>query len=224
MAKHLQRELEVLKKNLLATGAMVEEAIEKACIAFDEHRSDLAGEVIQNDARINRSEVEVEEACLKILALYQPVAEDLRFIATVIRINSDLERMGDYAVSIAERANHLMKSPIPVPKDMGRLAQLAKKMVRDSLDAFVRRDTKFARQICANDDDVDGVHRTIIEEIRDSMKKNPDQIDSLLDLFTTARRLERIADMSTNIAQDVVYMVEGEIIRHRPDQYPRLAK
>ena len=221
MGKHLQRELDHLKRDLLSIGVLVEEAIEKSILAFEERRSDLAQQVIATDKKIDETEVELEESCLKILALHQPVAEDLRFVAAVIRINNDLERIGDYAVSISERAMHIMKDPITVPPDLKRLAQLAKQMLRDSLDAFVKRDAKFARKICVNDDSVDQIHRKIIDEVKEAMLKNPEHIEAWLDVFTTTRRLERIADMATNIAQDVVYMVEGEIIRHQPNQYPR---
>lgn len=222
MSQHLQRELEQLMRDLLSIGAMVQEGIKMAIVAFNEYRSDLANEVLERDKKIDQHEVEVEEECLKLLALHQPVAEDLRFITAVMKINNDLERMGDGAVSIAKRTLHLTKEePFTPPEDLKKMADLTTQMVRDSLNAFVKKDAEFARQICVNDDQVDVLHRSIIRELRKTMKENPNAIESALDVFTTTRRLERIADLATNIAEDVVYMVEGEIIRHRGDELPR---
>ncbi|HLG20367.1 MAG TPA: phosphate signaling complex protein PhoU [Bdellovibrionota bacterium] len=216
MSKHLGRELEQLKRDLLSIATLVEEAVQKAIRAFNERRADLAKEVISGEEVINQKEVEVEENCLKILALYQPVAEDLRFIAAVMKINNDLERMADYAVSIAERTQHLLTdAPVNVPEELSKMEQLVRQMVRGSLDAFIHRDTQLARTICLNDDQVDACNRVIIKEIRTLVKKDPATIDQALDIFTTTRRLERIGDLATNIAQDVIYMVEGEIVRHR---------
>jgi phosphate transport system protein len=192
----------------------VEEAIEKAVVALEERRVELAEQVVREDEKIDRLEVEIEESCLKIMALHQPVAQDLRFLAAVIRINNDLERIGDYAVSIAERTLDLSKHAIALPSALRELTGAAKGMFRGALDAFVARDADTARDVCRNDEKADHAHRAIFREIRDRIRERPEEIDALLDLLTTARRLERIADMATNIAQDVVYMVEGEIIRH----------
>ncbi|MFH1262768.1 MAG: phosphate signaling complex protein PhoU [Pseudomonadota bacterium] len=215
MSIHLERELDRLKRDVLTCGAMVEEAIEKSMVALDERRVELAEKVVQEDEKIDQLEVEIEESCLKILALHQPVAQDLRFLAAVIRINNDLERVGDYAVSIAERTLEFAKFSIPTPKNLKVLGGVARQMLRDSLDSFVKRDSGLARKVCSSDSEADRIHREVFQEIRDRIFQHPDQIDALLDLLTTARRLERIADMATNIAQDVVYMVEGKIIRHR---------
>lgn len=214
MSAHLERELERLKRDVLTCGALVEEAIEKSIVALEERRVELAEQVVREDEKIDRLEVEIEESCLKIMALHQPVAQDLRFLATVIRINNDLERIGDYAVSIAERTLDLTRHSVPPPKGLRELGEIAKKMFRDALDAFVRRDAEAARRVCRSDERADDAHRTVFRELRDQIAQHPDRIDALLDLLTTARRLERIADMATNIAQDVVYLVEGEIIRH----------
>jgi phosphate transport system protein len=222
MSKHLGRELEQLKRDLLSNATLVEEAVQKAIRAFNDRSEKQAQEVIHGDEAINLKEVEVEENCLKILALYQPVAEDLRFIAAVMKINNDLERMGDYAVSIAERTKHLLTDPpVADPEELSKMEQLTRQMLRGSIDAFVHRDTKLARTICSNDDLVDACNRTIIKEVRKMVKENPEYFDQALDIFTTTRRLERIADLATNVAQDVVYMVEGEIIRHQREEPPR---
>lgn len=200
----------------------MEEAVQKSIVAFNERRDDLARKVVEDDEIIDQREVEIEENCLKVLALHQPVAQDLRFIAAVMKINNDLERIADYAVAIAERTSHLVKdTPIRIPNGLSEMAELARRMVRDALDAFVKGDVQLARGICARDDQVDGHNRTIIKELRRMMHETPDMIDQALDVFSTTRRLERIADMATNIAQDVVYMVEGEIIRHRPQTESR---
>lgn len=215
MSIHLARDMEKLKKDLLTMGAMVEEAIYEAVTALRDRRPEVARDVIEGDDRIDRWEVEVEEECLKILALHQPVAKDLRFIASVMKINSDLERMGDLAVNIAERAAFLASlPPIPVPHQLGPMAEAAMRMARESLDAFVNCDSETARRICKADDEVDGYNREVIHELQELMERHPETIPRATHLFSVSRQLERIADHATNIAEDVVYMVEGEIIRH----------
>jgi phosphate transport system protein len=216
MSIHLHRDLEKLKKDILTMGVMVEDAIQKSIAALHEHRSQLAREVMDGDSRIDRFEVDIEEQCLKILALHQPVAEDLRFIAAVIKMNNDLERMGDLAVNIAERARCLVEEvPIPVPDQLRAMTDATKRMVRESLDAFVNRDAGRARAICTQDDEVDDYNRQIISELQALMVSDPRLINGALHLFSASRHLERIADHATNIAEDVVYLVEGEIVRHK---------
>lgn len=222
MSKHLQNDLEKLKKNILSIGTLVEEAVENATQAFFSRDIELAKKVIEQDDAVDAQEVNVEEDCLKLLALYQPVAEDLRFIASTIKVNSDLERIGDYCVKIAKRTLSLSKeTPIETPEQIQKMIQLAKEMLRDSLNAFSRRDATYSRQICVRDDEVDVLQKETIKLLRKNMQNEPKYIDQLLDLVTVAQGVERIADLATNIAQDVVYMVEGEIIRHKEDEYPR---
>jgi phosphate transport system protein len=220
MAKHLQIEIERLKKRLLAVGGEVVDAIQKALLALEARRAEIAAQVMQGDGRIDRGEVEIEEECLKLLALYQPVAEDLRFIAAVMKINNDLERMGDEAVNIAEHAAFLAQAePIPMPPQLSMITTAAMRMVRESLDAFVNSDVQAARRICAEDDEVDQLNREIISSVWATMKQDPQTIERATHLFSVSRHLERIADHATNIAEDVVYMVEGKIIRHRAEGY-----
>lgn len=223
MSKHLQIEIERLKKRLLAIGDIVVEAIQKALLALEARRAEIARQVIEGDHRIDRGEVAIEEECLKLLALYQPVAEDLRFIAAVMKINNDLERMGDEAVNIAEHAAFLARAePISVPPQLGQMTTAAMRMVQESLDAFVNGDAFEARRICGEDDEVDELNREIINSVWEMMKADPETIERATHLFSVSRHLERIADHATNIAEDVVYMVEGKIIRHRAEDFARL--
>ncbi|MBI4465774.1 MAG: phosphate signaling complex protein PhoU [Acidobacteria bacterium] len=221
MPKHLEIEIKKLKKRILAIGETVVEAIQKALAALQERQAGMAEEVIQGDRRIDRAEVEVEEECLKILALHQPVAEDLRFIAAVMKINNDLERMGDEAVNIAEHAVFLASSdPLSLPPLLSDLTEASMRMVRESLAAFVNGDVQAARRICAEDDIVDQYNREVINSVWKMMEQDPKTIERATHLFSLSRHLERIADHATNIAEDVVYMVEGKIIRHRAEFYP----
>ena len=218
MSRHLQNDLEILKRGLLHVGGQVEEAVKKAVLSFKERNSALAKEIIDGDYIIDQAEVEIEEQCLKTLALHQPVAIDLRLITAVMKINNDLERMGDCAVSIARRTSSLAKeAPTAIPEEFSKMTKVTLEMVRNCLDAFIQADTTLARQVCKKDDIVDECKSTIIDKMREEMAAHPDMVDQFLDLLTTAQKLERIADLSTNIAEDVVYLVEGEIIRHGRD-------
>ena len=218
MAIHLLRDLERLKKEILALGSLVEQAIRKATIALVERRSDLAEEVIQGDRDIDAREVAIEEECLKVLALHQPVAADLRFIITTLKVNNDLERMGDLASNIAARARHLAGGdPLPLPKDFGLMVDHVRSMVRDSLDALVTVDTDLARSICAADSEVDELHRKMFVHIQELMRADPASIEKGIQVLSVSRHLERIADLATNIAEDVEFMVVGKITRHRQD-------
>lgn len=213
---HLHRDMDELKRELLATGGRVEEAIQRATTALHERHGDLARRVMAGDAEIDRREVELEEMALKILALHQPVAVDLRFIAAVMKANNDLERMADYAVNIAERAEFLVEHPpLQVPERLEEMTGAAMAMVRDALDAFVNGDTQAAREVTARDDVVDRYNVEIIHELRRTMEGDPATVERALHLFSASRYLERIADLATNIAEDVIYMVEGEIVRHQ---------
>jgi len=217
MAIHLQRDLDSLQRDLLAEASLVEEAIHKAVKALQQRDADRAQEVIAGDPQIDQEENHVEEVALKILALHQPVAIDLRRIAAAFKINIDLERMADLAEDIAERVLHLTQlPPIPIPEKLQAMTDLTTSMVRQSLDAFVNLDTRQARRVCRLDDEVDRLNNAIIDELVLLMQSAPDKVEAGLSLFSATRHLERIADHATNIAEDVVYLVEGEIIRHRP--------
>jgi phosphate transport system protein len=217
MTKHLLRDLEQLKKALLSVGAVVEGAIHAATTALLDRRTSLAEEVIKGDAEIDRREVAIEEDCLKILALHQPVALDLRFLITVLKVNNDLERMGDLAVNIAERALFLARHPpLPRPEGFDRMVDCARRMVDDCLRALVEQDTAVARRVLAADDEVDAIHRRMFDAMRDLMLRDPKNIERGINILSASRNLERIADQATNIAEDVLFLVEGEIIRHRP--------
>jgi phosphate transport system protein len=217
MSKHLERDLDDLQRDLLVLAASVEEAVHRAVRALQERDTVLAQQVIDGDNAIDEEENHVEEECLKILALHQPVAVDLRRIGAALKINTDLERMADLAEDIAERALRLAELPdIAIPHDLQRMTDITVTMVRQSLDAFVNLDAKHARQVCRLDDEVDRLNSAIIDELLHLMQSDQAMVEPGMSLFSATRHLERIADHATNIAEDVVYLVEGEIIRHRP--------
>lgn len=219
MRKHLDKDLERLKKEILAMGGMVEESIRQSLRALFDKRSDEAKEVIKKDNEVDLKENEIEEECLKLLALHQPVAGDLRYIITVLKVNNDLERMGDYCVNIAERALHLAKlEELPLPKDFNKGAEIVQKMVRDSLSALVNRDTESALKVWEEDPKVDTIHREMFEELQTKMRGNPLLIDACISTLSVFRYLERIADLATNIAEDIIFMVKGEIVRHQLEE------
>jgi phosphate transport system protein len=218
MSKHLERDLENLQQDVLAQAAAVEKATYGAIRALQQRDVRLARQVIAGDDAIDQRQNHIEEECLKILALHQPVAQDLRRVAAVLAINTDLERMADLAVDIAERALRLAElPPVPVPEKLQRMTDLTAGMVRQSLECFVNLDARLARRVCLLDDDVDRYNAEIIQELISLMRASPERIESALSLFSAARHLERIADHATNIAEDVIYLVEGEIVRHRPE-------
>ncbi len=217
MSKHLQRDLDYLQRDLIALAASVEEALHKAIRSLEERQPTLAYEVIDGDRFIDAEENLIEEECLKLLALHQPVAVDLRRITAALKINAELERMADLAEDIAERAIALTKSPpLPMPDDLRRMTDLTTSMVRQSLDAFVNLDARLARSVCRLDDQVDEFNRKIIDDLIRTMQSSPEMVEPGLSFFSATRHLERIADHATNIAEDVVYLVEGEIVRHKP--------
>jgi phosphate transport system protein len=218
MSKHLERDLENLQRDVLTLAAAVEEALYKAIRALQERDVTLARQVIDGDTPIDAQENHVEEECLKVLALHQPVAIDLRRIAAIMKINTDLERMADLAEDIADRAIVLARPPcVPVPESLQRMTDLTTSMVRQSLDSFVHLDTHLARRVGRLDDEVDRYNDDIISELIRTMQSSPDMVEPGLSMFSAVRHLERIADHATNIAEDVVYLVEGEIVRHRPE-------
>jgi phosphate transport system protein len=216
MAKHLERQIDILKQKILFVGTLVEEAIAKAISALVNRDRNLAKQVIDEDSEIDRMEVDVEEEVLKILALYQPVAADLRFVVAVLKINNDLERMGDLARNIAKRVVFLTNGEkIDLPEDLRPMATMAQKMVKESLDALVNADTLLARRVRDADDDVDNMRRKVQDFCEKQIAAQPQHTELLMRLLSVSRHLERLADLATNVAEDVIYMVEGEIVRHR---------
>jgi len=215
MQRHFHEELEALKQTLLAMGGLVEEQIRRVMSALLERDSVLAQEVIDRDRQVNAYDVEVDEKCVELLALYQPTAGDLRFITTAMKIVTDLERIGDQAVNIAQRAIELHQEPQLKPYvDLPRMAEMAQRMVKESLDAFVARDTALARAVCAEDEAVDALKEQIFRELLTFMMADPRTIPRALRLILISRFMERVADHATNIAEMVVYMVEGKMVRH----------
>ncbi len=217
MSKHLERDLDNLQRDILTMAGSVEEQIHKAIRALQERDPQLAQEVIDGDTQIDQDENHVEEECLKMLALHQPVAVDLRRIAAALKINNELERMADLAEDIAERAQFLARPPfVPVPEKLQRMTDLTTAMVRESLSSFINLDPHQARRVCRLDDEIDRYNLEIIAEVIRTMQRSPELVPPGLSLFSATRHLERIADHATNIAEDVVYLAEGEIVRHRP--------
>jgi phosphate transport system protein len=218
MSIHLHRDLENVQRRILSLASAVEQIVENSIRALFDRDAALARTLMESDTSIDMEENDIEEECLKILALHQPVAVDLRRVAAIVKINSDLERMADLAANIAERALALAQGPeVPVPGTFRQMTDLTNTMVRDSLDAFLKLDVALAKRVCRLDDEVDRYNRQIIAEVSQFMKQSPSNVDSGLHLFSAARQLERIADHATNIAEDVVYLVEGKIIRHHPE-------
>jgi phosphate transport system protein len=215
MTLFMQREVTRLRKLVLAEGALVEQAIEKSMRAFHERNAAMADEVINADNEIDQIEIDVEEECLKILALHTPVAADLRFVVAVLKLNNDLERMGDIAVSIARRARFVSQRPaVHVPEELRTMDEIARRMVKQSLDALINGDKALAREICKSDDIVDNMKRDLKNQMREDMEKPGADLALYIKLLDIPRHLERIADLATNIAEDVIYMSTGEISRH----------
>ena len=215
MTIHFHRELEKLKRMILSLGAMVEDRVRKASKAVDTIDADLAQEVINTDIEIDEMEVEVEEECLKAMALYQPVAVDLRFLVAVIKINNELERIGDQAVNIAERVLVIAKqSRHEYLFDYSSMSCKAENMLKMSLDALVNLDVELALKVCAMDDEVDKIKKKAYDKIKKGMREYPNHLGYMINLLLVSRHLERLADHTTNIAEEVIYMIKGDIIRH----------
>lgn len=216
MTRHIERQLAQLKERILRIGTLVEEAIAKSITALINRDTNLAQRVTANDVEIDRMEVEVEEECLKILALYQPVAADLRLVVSVLKINNDLERIGDLAKNIAKRVSQLAQAGVvELPDEIRTMATLAQEMVRESLEAVVNGDPALARRVREEDDAVDESRQRVRKMVLAGIKSEPERVESLLRINSVSKHIERIADMATNIAEDVIYMVEGDIVRHR---------
>ena len=216
MSLHFHREIDRLKKKLLALSAIVEEELAIALRSIRERDVELARRVIHTDAEIDEMEIDVEEDCLKILALYHPVASDLRFIISVLKMNNELERIGDLAKNISKRAISLAGSGAnQIPPQIDMLGQRALTMLKKALDALITLDVELAREVCDLDDEVDALNKEMFRLVRDRLRAAETNVDADLQIMLTARYLERIADHVTNIAEDVVYLAGGEIIRHK---------
>jgi phosphate transport system protein len=214
---HLERQIEKVKKQLLTLGTAVEESLHDAIQAIQDRDVELADKVIDHDRKIDEQEIDVEEECLHALALHQPVAHDLRFLVSVLKINSDLERIGDLAVHIAEQAKFLAHEGRVDrwPYDLTGMSYKVEWMLRTSLDALVNLDTKKASRVREMDDEVDDIHRGMYNTVTEHMRSQPDQVEQMIHLLNISRQLERTADHACNISKDVLYLVEGEIVRHK---------
>ncbi len=215
MTVHLQKELERIKKSILTLGAMVEERVRMAVLAIEKRDSKIAGKIINSDHEVDEMEVEIEEECLKILALHQPVAVDLRFLVAVIKINNELESIGDQAVNIAQRVEIIAKHPeYDIFFDYTKMADKTENMLKQSLDSLVNMDIDIAFKVLILDDEVDELKDVAYQKIKNAMVEHPDTLGYLINLLLISRHLERLADHATNIAEEVIYMIEGEIVRH----------
>jgi phosphate transport system protein len=221
MSVHLQREIDKLKKSLLSLCALVEYQLESAMDALQERDGSKAQRVLERDSEVDQREVEVEEECLKALALHQPVACDLRFLVSVLKMNKDLERIGDMAVNIARKAITVAGySGLEIPFDLAAMWHKARAMLRDSIDALVNRDAPLAQEICGRDREVNCMKKEIRRQAEELLRSQPNRVSFWLALMGVARNLERIADHAVNIAEDVIYLVEGRIVRHEYTRQP----
>ncbi len=213
--KNYEEELRRLKEEILKTGGVVEEMLSQSTKALVERDSHLAQEVIQRDPEVNELEIKIDELCLQLLALRQPAASDLRFIAIGLRASKDLERIGDLAVNISEQTLELNKEPQLKPYvDLPKMAERTRKMVKGSLDAFVKRDANLAQSVCEMDDEVDTLNHHVFEELMSLMQQDSQSVSRAIRLILIARHFERVADHATNIAEEVIFMVQGKDIRH----------
>jgi phosphate transport system protein len=215
MQRHFDEELDLLKENILRMAALVESRIHACIEALVNRESSMARKIIEGDEEINKLQMEVDENSLKLIALHQPAASDLRFLAMAMRMSGELERMGDLAVNIAKCTEKLSAEfPLKPLIDIPRMANIAEDMVKSSIDAFVKKDADIARKVCESDDQVDALRDQIFRELLTYMMEDPKTIARSIELILISRHLERIADHATNIAEDVIYMVKGEDIRH----------
>jgi phosphate transport system protein len=218
---HFEEELQALKNRLLTMGALVEERVHQAVRALIDRQLEEAEQVIRSDQDVNTLQIEIDDRCLKLLALQQPIATDLRLITAAMKINADLERIGDQAVNIAENVIKLLpQAPLKPLIDIPRMAELAEKMTRDALDAFVRKDPELARNVLQRDDEVDNLKDQVFRELLTYMMADPGTIQRALALILISRNLERIADHATNIAEDVIFLVEAKDVRHHHQEEP----
>lgn len=215
MMRHFEEELNELKQRLLHMGSLVESMINSAVKELVERNEEFSKEVFKNEDEVNKMQIEIDDRCLKLLALQQPAAADLRFITSAMKINSDLERMGDQAINIAQTGQDLLKQPSLKPLiDIPRMSEIATKMVKDSLEAFVKKDAELAKSVLLRDDEVDALKSQIFRELLTYMIENSKNITRAIDLILISRNLERIGDHATNIAEDVIFMASGKDVRH----------
>ena len=220
MERHIRKEIENLKRQILSLSSMVENNVEDAVYALIERDADKAREVMSRDSEVDHREVEVEEECLKVLALHQPVAIDLRLIVSIMKINDNLERIGDLATNIAERAAFLSnRSECEISMDFARMSGKVKSMLSRALDSLVKEDPKLAWEVCGDDDEVDNMNRNMYMAVQEGIRKHPDRMNEIIHMLSVSRHLERIGDLATNIAEDVIYLIEGKIVRHNLENY-----
>ena len=216
MSLHLKQDLDIARVSLLKLSGMVEDMIALAVKSLMLRQGILASDVVRRDSEVDSAEVRIEEDCLKMLALHQPVAADLRRVTTMMKVNNDLERMADLACNIAQRADSLCPHPeFPIPDGINEMATMVTRMVRASLDAFVRNDSAMARSVIVMDDPLDAKNVQVIGVLAKSIQNDPTRVEAALHAFSASRHLEQIGDLAVSIAEDVIYMVEGVIIRHR---------
>ena len=225
MRVHLQRDIEKLKRRLLVLSTEVEEDVRLAIRALSERDEGLARRVVAHEPQTNAMEVDVEEECLKILALHQPVAGDLRYVVTALKIDRELERIGDLAEHIAERSLALFAlPPLGIPFRLDEMGAKVQAMLKKALDSFVSLNVAAAHEVCASDGEINAIKKSTFRRVRDAAMEAPLQFDALMQVMHVARHLERIADHATNICEDLIYMVEGRIVRHTAEVATRPAK
>ena len=224
MERQFEKELESLKTTLIKMGSLVEDAVRSALESFLSRNPDVARQVIAQDERINNLEIEIDHAIIDLLALRQPVAVDLRFLLSAQKINNDLERMGDHAVNIAESSLGLLK--FPPPEQFQKLVQMVdvtKLMLQQALDGFIHQDPGIAREVLIHDDKIDELNRSLVADVMHAMKNNSSTIESGLDLIRISRNLERIADLATNIAEEIIFIAQALIVKHHAEDRPKAA-
>ncbi|MEI7435521.1 MAG: phosphate signaling complex protein PhoU [bacterium] len=225
MSVHLQRDVEKLKQQILTMSAEVESEVRMAVRAIEQRDADLARQVIEREEQTNITEVDVEDNCLKILALHQPVAADLRYIIAVLKINQTLERIGDLSVHVAKRGLFLCgQPPLNMPFRLGEMADKSQGMLKKVLDAFVNLNAAAAREVCSADNEVDAINHDILKQVKVAVMQNPALLEPLLQIMHIARHLERIADHATNIAEDLIFLIEGRIVRHTQEVSDKVPK
>jgi len=220
MQRHFDQELKDLNKDILKMSALAEEAIYKSIEALKNRDAESAKKIIDNDAVVDTLELAVDEKCIDLIARYQPMARDLRFITTGMKINAELERIADLAVNISQRVLEIVDKPILKPLiDIPKLTEIARKMVKDVIDAFLNSDEKLARKVIFSDSEADKLRNLIQKElVNDYMSKDAETVTRGVPLLLIARQLERICDHATNIAEDIIYMVEGKVVKHHPEE------
>jgi len=225
VTKTLDDDLALLGQGILRMGGLVESQVDAASIALTQRRAEVARRVVQADDEIDQVELEVDEECLRLLALHHPVAGDLRFITAVMKINNDLERIGDLACNVAERAIDLSaRDPLVLPLHFERMTEIVRGMLHDALDALVNRNAQLARRVLEQDVEINDIHKEHFGLLQETMKASPDSVEAAVDLLSASRQIERIGDQTKNIAEDVVFLVEGQVIRHqRPPPAARSA-